>query len=77
MAKRGMTLSDYLSEAGLKPSQFAESLGMPASTILRIISGKREARIGTAARIVEGTGGKVTFADLVIEPAATPQETAA
>ncbi|WP_375274464.1 helix-turn-helix domain-containing protein [Methylorubrum thiocyanatum] len=68
-----MTLSDYLAAEGLKPSQFAERLGMPASTILRIISGKREARIGTAARIVEGTGGKVGFADLVIEPAAAAE----
>lgn len=63
-----MTLSDYLAEAKLKPSQFAEQLGMPASTILRIISGKREARIGTAAKIVAATGGKVGFADLVIQP---------
>lgn len=67
-----MTLSEYLVAEGMKASQFAERLGMPASTILRIISGQREARIGTAAKIVEATGGKVGFADLVIEPAPAP-----
>ena len=68
MAKEAMTLSEYLSEVGKKPSAFAESLGMPASTIIRIINGQREARIGTAAKIVAATGGKVTFAELVHVP---------
>lgn len=69
-----MTLSEYLAEENLKPSQFAERLGMPASTIHRIINGQREARISTAAKIVEGTGGKVGFADLIVEaaPASEP-----
>lgn len=71
MAKEVMTLSEYLAETGVKPSQFAEKLGMPASTILRIISGQREARIGTAAKIVKATDGKVGFADLIIEAART------
>ncbi len=77
MAKGLMTLSEYLAEERLKPSQFAERLGMPASTILRILSGAREARIGTAAKIVAGTGGKVTFAELVIAPATQQQRASA
>lgn len=68
MAKEGMTLSEYLAEKRLKPSKFAEQLGMPPSTILRIISGAREARIGTAAKIVAATEGRVTFAELVHVP---------
>lgn len=72
-----MTLSEYLSEVGKKPSAFAESLGMPPSTILRIISGQREARIGTAAKIVAATGGKVTFAELVHVPPAEPERASA
>lgn len=77
MAKGLMTLSEYLSEVGKKPSAFAESLGMPASTIIRIINGQREARIGTAAKIVAATGGKVTFEELVhVPPAATVRASA-
>lgn len=77
MAKGPMTLSEYLSEVGKKPSAFAESLGMPASTIIRIINGQREARIGTAAKIVAATGGKVTFAELVHVPNAQNERASA
>ncbi len=61
-----MTLLEYLAEADLKPSQFAERLDMPASTILRILNGKRKARLATAAKIVAATDGKVGFPDLLV-----------
>lgn len=64
MANEGMTLAEFLQEHKKKPSAFAAELGVPPSTILRIISGEREARISTAAKIVAATDGAVGYADL-------------
>lgn len=69
-----MTLSDYLAEKSLKPSQFAEEVPCEPSTITRIIKGERGASLGLALRIEEITGGMVTPRDLM--PVADPSKTA-
>lgn len=59
-----MNLADYLQEQGIRPSQFAEQIGLPASTITRIL--KDEARVPrpeTIALIADATGGKVSLVD--------------
>lgn len=59
-----MTLSDYLREQGIRPSQFAEQIGLPASTITRILKDPaRVPRPETIALIADATEGKVSLAD--------------
>lgn len=65
MAKEGMDLSSYLREADIKPTRFAEALGVPASTITRLLSGERSPRLDTIAKIERATGGKVTANDFL------------
>ncbi|MFE1598216.1 helix-turn-helix domain-containing protein [Methylobacterium sp. ID0610] len=60
-----MDLAAYLSEHDLKPANFAARIGVPASTITRILRGERDPRGATIRKIVEGTGGLVTAADLL------------
>lgn len=60
-----MNLADYLREAGLTSSQFAEVVGVPPSTITRIVRGDRTPRIETAAKIALATNGAVTANDFL------------
>lgn len=71
-----MDLVAYLSERNIKPATFAGEIGVPPSTITRILRGERDPRGATIRKIVTGTGGKVTAADLIAEPAPV-QEAAA
>ena len=59
-----MTLSEYLSEAGLTDAQFAEKLGVNRSTVTRIRNGTHPPSMRTVIRIAEATDGKVTANDL-------------
>ena len=54
-----MKLSEYLSREKIKPSSFAASLGMPASTITRILNGARRPSFDVVRRISEKTDGLV------------------
>lgn len=60
-----MKLAAYLTQQNLKPAQFAERIGVPASTITRILSGAREPRLKTVVKIETGTDGAVRIADFV------------
>lgn len=60
-----MNLAAYLSERNIKAATFASEIGVPASTISRILKGERDPRGATIRKIVEGTGGKVSAADLL------------
>lgn len=64
-----MDLAAYLSERNIKPATFAGEIGVPPSTITRILRGERDPRGATIRKIVTGTGGKVTAADLIAGPA--------
>jgi plasmid maintenance system antidote protein VapI len=58
-----MKLEQYLSDNNIKPVAFAASIGVPPSTITRILRGERSPGIGVVAKIKAGTGGKVDFED--------------
>lgn len=65
-----MQLNDYLAERRLTPTAFAESIGVPASTITRILRRQRRPTVGTIAKIEAATEGKVSFVDFLPERAA-------
>ena len=60
-----MKLDSYLQKHNLKPSQFAASLGKPASTITRILNGTRLPSFGLMREIADATGGEVTANDFM------------
>ncbi len=60
-----MDLASYLSKNEIKPAQFASDIGVPASTISRILSGERSPRFDTILKIVEGSNGEVTVDDFI------------
>jgi predicted transcriptional regulator len=68
-----MTLAEYLVSKGINPTQFAAEVGVPASTITRILNGKRMPRLDTIQKIVAETDGDVTINDFVtqIDPEAS------
>lgn len=59
-----MRLSEYLTSIDQKPSAFAETIGVPASTITRLLGGKRSPGLDLVIKIQEATGGAVTAQDL-------------
>jgi transcriptional regulator with XRE-family HTH domain len=62
-----MTLSEFLTDAELKPSVFAERLGVAPSTITRLLKRERKPGLDLAIRISDATGGKVTPQDILAE----------
>jgi transcriptional regulator with XRE-family HTH domain len=83
MAKNGgiMQLADYLASKGINPTKFAELVGVPASTITRVLNGDRMPRLDTIQKIVALTDGNVTVDDFMpvapSEPERGPAEAAA
>ena len=63
-----MKLAEYLNSEGIKPSRFAADAGVPASTVIRLISGERaNPGLDLMKKIAVASGGRVTpndFADL-------------
>ena len=73
----GMKLSEYLRAIEMKPSQFAASIGVPASTIARILNEGRMPHGGTLRKIAEATGGEVMPNDFAFgDPQPEPREAA-
>lgn len=60
-----MTLAQYLAAIDKKPSVFAAELGVPASTITRILKGERSPGLDLMRRIREHTEGSVSPNDFV------------
>lgn len=60
-----MKLQQYLSREKLKPSPFAARLGVPASTIIRLLKGEREPGLELALKIEDKTGGDVTAREVM------------
>ena len=70
----GMKLSDYISEKQTTASRFAGEVGVPVSTITRLLRGERRPGIDLVARITSVTDGAVTAEDF-FQPAAPAPET--
>jgi transcriptional regulator with XRE-family HTH domain len=62
-----MKLAAYLKRKKMRPSRFAEKVGVPASTILRILAGQRTPRLETILMIEEATENEVTLGDFIKE----------
>lgn len=60
-----MTLEQYLADRNMRPAAFAAQLGVPASTITRLLKGERSPRLDLIARIKAQTGGKVSADDFL------------
>lgn len=58
-----MTLHEYLTEADLTPSQFAERAGITAGAVRRYLAGTRIPDKEKMAKIALATGCKVTAND--------------
>lgn len=60
-----MTLHEYLTSRNLKPSVFAGEIGVPASTITRILSGERSPGLDLLKLIRDNTDGAVSPNDFL------------
>jgi transcriptional regulator with XRE-family HTH domain len=58
-----MTLKSYLKMKGIKPDDFAESVGFSKGGVLKWISGERYPRHEAISKIMEVTNGAVTAND--------------
>jgi len=67
-----MRLKNYLHENQIKPSVFAEKLGVAPSTITRILKGERTPRIGLVAKITEATNNSVSLNDFLPDGISRP-----
>jgi len=63
-----MKLADYISETQTTASRFAGEIGVPVSTITRLLRGERSPGIALVARITAATGGAVTAEDFFPAP---------
>lgn len=69
-----MKLAEYLAKENIRPSQFAQRIGVPPSTVIRWVNGEREPRIAAMLTIESATEGAVTPADFIAAAQeATPQ----
>jgi transcriptional regulator with XRE-family HTH domain len=68
-----MKLADYLTKENMKPAHFAERMGVPASTVMRWLNGKRVPRLCSVALITKATKGKVTSKDFLSAPASNTE----
>ena len=72
-----MQLVEWMRRKHVSQRQLAETLGVAASTLCRILSGERNPSVRLMRRIQEATGGAVTPTDLVeATPGETPKEAA-
>lgn len=65
---RAMKLGEYLKDMKLRPSAFAEAIGVSPSTITRLLKGEREPRLALVMLIRDATGGRVTPEDFAESP---------
>lgn len=61
-----MLLNDYLKGAGKTVQQFATEIGEAENTIRKIVYRQRQPSLPLSVKIIEGTGGAVSAADLII-----------
>lgn len=59
----GMQLADYFDKTGVKPSEFADRIGVTSEAIRLYLRGARTPRPATMQAIHRATGGLVTAND--------------
>jgi glutamine synthetase len=69
-----MKLGDFLKQAGISISQFAERARVSEAAMSRYIAGKRLPRPEILRRIIAATGGRVSANDLYEDMAAAPED---
>lgn len=57
--RHAMRLADYLNREKIRPSVFAKRIGVPASTITRLLKGERKPGLPLMSLISEATGHEV------------------
>ena len=67
---RGMRLTDFLADRGIKDSDFADTIGVNRMTLWRYKSGDRRPEWDVLKRIVHATDGHVTPNDFLDAPEA-------
>lgn len=60
-----MDLAAYLTKHKINAAAFAAEIGVPPSTITRILRGERDPRSATIRKIIAGSKGEITAADLI------------
>ena len=73
----GMKLADYISEKQTTASRLAGEVGVPVSTITRLLRGERRPGIELVARITAATNGAVSAEDFFPAPQPTTEQGAA
>ena len=67
-----MQLNEYLATRKVKPAQFAQAIGVEASTVSRWLNGHRRPSLALIDRINRETGGQVTVSDFLPEVVSSP-----
>lgn len=60
-----MTLAEWLSLNDVRPSTLAERMGVPPSTVIRVLKRQREPGLDLMRKIAEATDGQVTPNDFL------------
>lgn len=60
-----MTLSDFLSQAGITERSFGDAIGVTQSAVSKYCKGLRRPRPTVVLAIMKATGGKVTANDFL------------
>lgn len=60
-----MKLNDYLEHKGIKPQEFADSMGVAMQSVYRWLNGERRPDWDLLPRLIELTDGEVTANDFV------------
>ena len=72
-----MKLAEYISEKQTTASRIAGEVGVPVSTITRLLRGERRPGIELVARIAAATNGAVAAEDFFPQPATEQKQGAA
>jgi len=72
-----MKLADYISEKQTTASRLAGEVGVPVSTLTRLLRGERRPGIELVARITAATNGAVSSEDFYPQPTQPQQGSAA
>ncbi|MFG1302144.1 helix-turn-helix transcriptional regulator [Xanthobacter sp. V3C-3] len=72
-----MKLAEYITEKQTTASRLAGEIGVPVSTITRLIRGERKPGIDLVARIAAATNGAVAAEDFFPQPAPDHKQEAA
>jgi len=73
----GMTLADYIKAKQTTASRLAGEVGVPVSTITRLLRGERKPGIDLVSRIVDATNGEVTAEDFMVAAVSSPSRSEA